>query len=84
MPNETICRYGDIDVLIHEATKARDSTNGHTSLEELFGFYPFECIKRIYAVHLTDGEPYTEVLWEYDTKVNAKVTLAYDRMKISV
>lgn len=84
MPNETICRYGDIDVLIHEATKAKGSANGHTSLEELFGFYPLEHIKRIYAVHLTDGEPYTEVLSEFTAKVNAKVTLAYDMMKISI
>jgi ribonuclease Z len=84
MPNESIARYGEIDVLIHEATKARGSMNSHTSLEEMLKFYPLERIERIYAVHLTDGEPYSEVISENLPAVSSKVTLAKDMMKISV
>ncbi|MNO00170.1 hypothetical protein D3C81_2199940 [compost metagenome] len=71
-------------MLIHEATKARGSWNSHTSLDELLRFYPLERIERIYAVHLTDGEPYSEVLSEHGSKVSSKITLAHDMMKISL
>ncbi|KRF03413.1 MBL fold metallo-hydrolase [Paenibacillus sp. Soil766] len=84
MPNESIARYGNIDVLIHEATKARGSVHGHTSLDEMLKYYPLERIERIYAVHLTDGEPYSQVLSENPPAESSKVTLAQDMMKISI
>ncbi|MNR40308.1 hypothetical protein D3C85_1585840 [compost metagenome] len=71
-------------MLIHEATKARGSVNSHTSLEELLTFYPLERIEQIYAVHLTDGESYSQVLSENPPAVSSKVTLAQDMMKVSV
>ncbi|MGG1552774.1 MBL fold metallo-hydrolase [Paenibacillus ferrarius] len=84
MPNEIIGRQGKIDVLIHEATKAKGSANGHTSLEELLDYYPFDQFERVYAVHLTDGEPYAEVLAACGAAIKAKVTLAYDMLRIDV
>lgn len=61
-PNDWIRRRERIDLLVHEATSARGSRGNHTSLEELVRFYPLDRIGRVRAVHLTDDEPYREIL----------------------
>ncbi|CAG7645952.1 Ribonuclease BN [Paenibacillus solanacearum] len=83
-PNERICSEPKIDLLIHEATKARGKMKTHTSLEDVVRFYPMERIGQLYAVHLTDNEPYGEVLAECSEAVRSKVTLASDMMSITL
>jgi ribonuclease Z len=83
-PNEWIRKQERIDVLIHEATAARGAMNVHTSLEDLIHFYPIDEIERVIAVHLTDHEPYEEILAQCSETVSAKIRLAHDMMTISI
>ncbi|WP_248925266.1 MBL fold metallo-hydrolase [Paenibacillus hamazuiensis] len=83
-PNEWIANQPRIDVLIHEATRARGRMSTHTSLEDLLAFYPIDRIGKVYAVHLTDGEPYGEVLAGSSDAAKSKVELACDMMSITV
>ncbi|RKN70048.1 MBL fold metallo-hydrolase [Paenibacillus ginsengarvi] len=74
-PNSWIRDLPRIDLLVHEATAARGSRNNHTTLEEIVHYYDPQKIKRIIAVHLTDCEPYEDVLAEAG---GAAITLAED------
>jgi ribonuclease Z len=78
--NEWIRKQEHIDLLIHEATNADSGNKSHTGLRELLGYYPLERIGRLFAVHLTDGQPYEDVLAQLDETTRAKITLASDGM----
>jgi ribonuclease Z len=85
-PNERIVQEPRIDLLIHEATKARGVMTSHTSLEDVIRYCPVERIGQVYCVHLTDDEPYLEVLEQYRNQVQGaeKVRLAEDMLLISL
>jgi ribonuclease Z len=83
-PNERIRDMESIDVLIHEATKAFGTTKTHTSMESLTSFYPLDKIGAVFAVHLTDNEPYSEALSACDPSISGKITLASDMLRISL
>ncbi|WP_245581011.1 MBL fold metallo-hydrolase [Paenibacillus ginsengihumi] len=83
-PNEWIAAQQRIDVLVHEATAARGAISVHTSLEQLVRFYPLERIGRVVAVHLTDDEPYGDVLAECEARVRERIALGADLMSFPV
>ncbi|MUK87377.1 MBL fold metallo-hydrolase [Ornithinibacillus sp. L9] len=79
--NAHIQSYNGIDVLIHEATSARTSARYHSSLEGISKAYNMERIGEVVAVHLSDNEPYEEVL---ATLPRGKFTVAEDLMTIKI
>lgn len=83
-PSERIRNLPGIDLLVHEATRARGNPNNHTSLEELLHFYPIRTIGRVCAVHLTDGEPYADVLAEAGEAVSSRILLPDDMVTVTV
>lgn len=83
-PCDWIRNQPRIDVLVHEATLARGNPTIHTSLEQLVGFYPIDQIGRIFAVHLTDGEPYGEVLAEAGISISPRIVLPDDMFTVTV
>jgi ribonuclease Z len=82
--NEWIQNQDRIDLLIHEATNADSGNKSHTGLKEMLGYYPLERIDRLVAVHLTDGQPYGDVLAQLDETTRAKITLANDGMTVTL
>ncbi|MFE4572966.1 MBL fold metallo-hydrolase [Paenibacillus chitinolyticus] len=83
-PSEWIRSQPRIDVLIHEATQARGDMSIHTSLEGILTFYPVDRIPQVIAIHLTDDEPYEEVLAQYKKTGTPGVLLAHDMMRVSL
>lgn len=84
MLNPFIQELPQIDLLIHEATTARDALAWHSSLEEIVGYYDMNAIKGLLLVHLTDQEPYDEVLNELPAEVRPKITLGQELMSINL
>ncbi|MVP01919.1 MBL fold metallo-hydrolase [Paenibacillus lutrae] len=83
-PNPWIRDQEQVDVLIHEATEARGTMSIHTSLENIFQYYPLERIGQVIAIHLTDDEPYEEVIEQYKESGTFNVTLAQDMMRVDL
>lgn len=84
MLNQQIRQLGQIDCLIHEATSAKDFLNNHSSLAEMIDYYHVEeKIGQLVCVHLTDGQPYQEVLDSQSATVRAKCQIGYDYMTIT-
>ncbi|MDR6883317.1 ribonuclease Z [Bacillus sp. 3255] len=82
--NPWIKERAHIDVLIHEATTAERSGAHHSSLQGIADYYPLERIGRIVAVHITDSEPYENVLGKLPPAASAKISLGFDLMTISL
>lgn len=79
--NRHIQRYEKLDMLIHEATFAKGSNSNHTSLEEVTEAFNLDVIDEVVLVHLSDGEPYEEVIAKLGKE---KVKLAVDMMTIQL
>ncbi len=75
--NERIGQYDQIDMLIHEATSARKVAGNHSSLIEIVEKYDVDRIGKMVLVHLSDGEPYEEVVEKLGT---SKVIIGEDLM----
>ncbi|HIW32648.1 MAG TPA: MBL fold metallo-hydrolase [Candidatus Paenibacillus intestinavium] len=82
--NPTITRYEKIDLLIHEATTARNAMPTHSSLEDIVGFYNMDAIEKLVLVHLMDDEPYEEVLNQLPAGTLSKITMGQDLLSISL
>src|SRR5690625_249119 len=82
--NSLINEYESIDVLIHEATSAREVVDYHSSMEGVLTAYELDKIKQVIFVHLTDDEPYEEILNEWDGKTATKIKIANDLMKVKI
>jgi ribonuclease Z len=73
-----------IDLLIHEATTACKGLSAHSCLIDIVNYYNFDVIDKLVLVHLTDDEPYDEVLNSLIAEVRTKVILGHDLMSISL
>jgi len=82
--NSRIQMMDRIDVLIHEATTAEQAASYHTNLKGLTDYYDFEKIRRVVAVHLTDSEPYEEVLNGLAPTIRTRIELGCDLMTITL
>lgn len=82
--NPTINQYAKIDLLIHEATTARDAMPSHSSLEDIVSFYNLAVIEKLVLVHLMDHEPYDEVLNQLSADIHSKITIGQDLVSISL
>lgn len=76
--NEAIKALPRIDLLIHEATTARRQLASHSSLQDIIHYYDWASIHQLVLVHLTDDEPYEEVLAEMPIDVRSRMKLAKD------
>lgn len=84
MLNPYIRELPSIDLLIHEATTARAAIAWHSSLEEIVSYYDMDAIKSLLLVHLTDREPYDEILRGLPEGVLPKVRLGRELMSINI
>lgn len=84
MPNERIKNERKLDILIHEATTAVEQVPKHTSLKDVIHYYQIEQMEKVVLVHLTDGEPYGEVIQGADPAVKEKIKIGFDLMRFSV
>lgn len=82
-PNPVIRDLSKIDLLIHEATTATTILKYHTSLKEILDYYPINKIDHIVLVHLSDFEPYEEIL-KKSMIDKSKVSIGYDGMVINL
>lgn len=84
--NSHINEYDYIDILIHEATFARKKSTFHSSMEEVLNNYPLKNVDKLIFVHLSENEPYEEVLNQFKKihKEKNSILLAYDQMKITL
>lgn len=73
-----------IDLLIHEATTAHKKLESHTSLEELAGFYNWSAVERVTLVHMTDNEPYGEILGQLPEEIRRKITLGQELTTVTL
>lgn len=82
--NSHINEYDYINILIHEATFAQKRSKFHSSMEEVLTSYPLENMDKLIFVHLSENEPYDNVLtkFEENNKGRKNIQLAYDQMKI--
>lgn len=80
--NPHIQAFDHIDLLIHEVTNARKKEKYHTNLLEIAESYNLEKITKIIAIHLSDEEPYEDVL--HQLKLEDKITFADDLMTITI
>jgi ribonuclease Z len=78
--NPMINQFTTIDLLIHEATTAQATTKTHSSLQQVADFYNWSKIQKAILVHLTDGEPYTDVWNGLAKEVREKISLGKDLM----
>ncbi|CAH0117629.1 Ribonuclease BN [Paenibacillus sp. CECT 9249] len=78
MLNASINEVPRVDLLVHEATTAREPLPFHSSLQGVAGYYDMGHIDRIVLVHVTDREPYEEVLEELPEEKRAKISIASD------
>src|SRR5690625_879345 len=83
-PNDRIKDFEHINFLIHEATTAIESSKAHTSLKEIIEQYPINNIDNIILVHLTDSEPYDEMLNTLPIDQKQKFQIAKDFMKVQI
>ncbi len=83
-PNEEIKAYERIDLLVHEATTARERRENHSGLEQIVRFYDWTRIRRAVMVHLTDDEPYGEVWRSLPEHLRAKISFGQELMTISI
>lgn len=84
MPNERIKNEPKIDTLIHEATTAVEQVPKHTSLKNVIHYYEVEQMENVVLVHLTDSEPYDEVLKSAAPAIREKVKIGFDLMRFTV
>ena len=82
--NSALKQYPKIDLLIHEATSARDAIPAHSSLEGILSFYNLDTIERLLLVHLMDDQPYNEVLTQLPADIFSKITLGSDLLYVSL
>ncbi|TCZ78896.1 ribonuclease Z [Paenibacillus albiflavus] len=82
--NPRFNEYPKIDLLIHEATTAYQALAAHSCLEDLVHYYKLELIDQLVLVHLTDNEPYEEVINGVSAEARAKITVGTDLMTISL
>lgn len=80
--NTHINKYQHIDILIHEATSSGDLTENHSSITEIVEVYELNKISNIVLVHLSDNEPYDEVITRLG--VNDKIRVAQALMSITI
>lgn len=73
-----------IDLLIHEATTAYKTLPAHSCLQDLIHYYNLDVIDKLVIVHLTDYEPYDEILNRLIDGARSKVSLGHDLMAISL
>lgn len=76
--NSFIQQNDQIDILIHEATFAEKQQPHHSSVKEIVEAYHFSKINKLIFVHLTDNEPYKQVLARFPDAVRNKCWLAED------
>jgi ribonuclease Z len=79
--NRHIQSYEKLDMLIHEATFAKGNNPNHTSLEEIAETYHLATIGKVILVHLSEDEPYEEVLTKLEEN---HVKLAEDGLTIQL
>lgn len=85
MINSYIQRYEFIDLLIHEATSASEPLTNHSSLAEVLQAYEVERkVGEFVAVHLSDGQPYEQVLQALSAEVQKKCIIGHDLMELSL
>ncbi len=82
--NPHIRTLDHIDLLLHECTTAEDTTDNHSSLQQIADGYDWHKIDRAVMVHLTDGENYGEVLGRLPEPVRKKITFGKDLMRIKL
>lgn len=73
-----------IDLLIHEATTAYKSSSSHSCLQDIVHSYNFDAIDKLVIVHVTDNEPYNEVLNGLIAEVRSKVSVGQDLMTFTL
>ena len=82
--NPFIHEISSIDLLIHEATTARTRVKSHSNLQDIVAYYDLNRIGKLVLVHMTDDEPYEEVLKEGTTHHREKITRGTDLQVIQV
>lgn len=81
--NPIIKNFKKVDFLIHEATTAQEKLPYHTSLREIIDFHPLQDIEQVILVHLSDGEPYDQLIMNACLE-KGKINVAYDGMMIQL
>ncbi|MEC0248085.1 MBL fold metallo-hydrolase [Paenibacillus chitinolyticus] len=82
MPNPLIRDMDRIDLLVHESTTAERSLAMHSTLRDIAGYYDWSKIGRGILVHLTDDEPYEDLLKEIPEPVSSKISLGRELERI--
>lgn len=82
MPNPLIRDMARIDLLVHESTTAQRSLAMHSTLRDIAGYYDWDKIGRGILVHLTDDEPYEELLKEMPERISCKISLGRELERI--
>lgn len=82
--NERIKEMPHIDLLIHEATSAKRYIDSHSSLQDVISYYDWKTIEQLALVHLTDEEPYEEVLADVPGPIRSQIKLAYDMFRVKL
>ncbi|SEF94094.1 MBL fold metallo-hydrolase [Paenibacillus sp. UNC499MF] len=81
-PNPLIRDMARIDLLVHESTTAERSLAMHSTLRDIAGYYDWGKIGRGILVHLTDDEPYDELLKELPVGISSKISLGRELERI--